>query len=194
MPRFKKKNMDARCRQCLMQHAHCICDHIPTLNTGIDFLVIRHWKERNKPSNTARLAKLAMPSLKVVDYGLEGTTWDPRVLLVPQPALLFPDPEAPIVASPPKTVVLVDGSWPQARKLVNKIPGLKGLPRLQIAPPTNPPIRLRTPPIPEGMSTIEAIAAALDTLEGAGTGEPLRALFHRAVQATIDTRGRPLHQ
>ena len=194
MPRFKKKNMDARCQRCLMQHAHCICDWVPTVKTHVEFLVIRHWKERNSPSNTARLAKLAMPSLRVVDYGAAGTTWDPRVLLVPQPALLFPDPEAPVSKSAPKTVILVDGSWPQARKLVNKIPGLKGLPRLKIDPPSTPPIRLRTPPMPEGMSTIEAIAAALDTLEGVGRGDPLRDLFQRAVQATIDARGRPLHQ
>jgi DTW domain-containing protein YfiP len=194
MPRFTKNYLDARCKQCLMQHAYCICDGIPAVKTQIEFIVVRHWKERNKPSNTARLAELAMPSLTVVDYGAAGTTWDPRTLLVPQPALLFPDTGGPTSYATPKTVIVVDGTWPQARKLVNKIPGLNGLPRLRIHPPATAPVRMRTPPIADGMSTIEAIAAALDTLEGAGTGDPLRELFHRAVEATISARGRPLHQ
>jgi DTW domain-containing protein YfiP len=177
-----------------MQHAHCICDCIPTVHSHVEFVVVRHWKERNKPSNTARLADLAMPSMRVVDYGAAGTLWDPRTLLVPQPALLFPDPEAPTFNGTPKTVIVVDGSWPQARKLVNKIPGIKGLPRLRIDPPSPTTLRMRTPPFPEGMSTIEAIAAALDALEGTGSGDPLRALLQRAVQATVNARGRPLHQ
>ena len=177
-----------------MQHAHCICSCIPTVHSQVEFVVVRHWKERSKPSNTARLADLAMPSVTVVDYGASGTTWDPTTLLVPRPALLFPDPEAPSADYTPQTVIVVDGSWPQARKLVNKIPGMKALPRLRIDPPDNAPIRMRTPPIAEGMSTIEAIAAALDSLEGTGAGDPLRALFQTAVQSTIAARGRPLHR
>ena len=176
----------------MMRHEHCICASLPVIHSKTNILVIRHWKERHKPSNTARLAELAIPKLNVIDYGAPGTQWDPTILNLAKPALLFPDTDAPTLPYVPQTVVVVDGSWPQARKLVNKLPGLKHMPRIHVAPPSRPTIRLRKPPIPEGMSTIEAIARLLDQLEGDGTGKPLDELYEKVVKATGEARGRPL--
>ena len=181
-----------RCEACMMRHEHCICDVTPTITSPIPILVVRHWKERNKPSNTARLASLVIPNLRVIDYGAPESQWDPNTLDLPSPALLFPDPDADPLDYTPKSIVIVDGSWPQARKLVNKLPQLKAMPRIQVEPSAQPPIRLRQPPIPEGMSTIEAIARLLDLLSGPGSGTPLDALYQRVVEATIAARGRPL--
>ena len=183
---------DDRCSSCMMRHEHCVCASMPVIHSNTNILVIRHWKERHKPSNTARLAELAIPNLRVVDYGAPGTQWNSTILQFPKPALLFPDPNAPALPYAPETVVVVDGSWPQARKLVNKLPELKTMPRIHVAPPAGRIIRLRKPPIPEGMSTIEAIARLLDHLEGNGTGEPLDRLYERVVKATGEARGRPL--
>jgi len=175
-----------------MRHEHCVCNDMPQINTDIRFVVVRHWKERHKPSNTARLAALAIPSLSLVDYGGPGERWNPATLEVPSPALLFPSEQATPLPYTPQTIVVVDGSWPQARKLVNKLPGLSTMPRIQVSPLTVAPTRLRQPPIPEGMSTIEAIARLLDQLHGAGSGQPLDALYDRVVQGTVAARGRPL--
>jgi len=176
----------------MMRHEHCVCPDLPQIETRFNFLVVRHWKERNKPSNTARLAGLAMPNLTIVDYGGPGEQWDPATLDVPFPALLFPEQEPRPLPYTPQTIVVVDGSWPQARKLVNKLPQLTSMPRIQVTPHAVAPIRLRQPPIPEGMSTIEAIARLLDQTHGEGTGAPLDALYERVVKATIEARGRPL--
>ena len=40
----------------------------------------RHWSESDNPSNTARLAALAMPNLTLLDYGGRGTMWNPITL------------------------------------------------------------------------------------------------------------------
>ena len=175
-----------------MQSQVCICSHIPTLNTSVELLIIRHWKERLKPSNTARLVGHAIPNLKLVDYGAPGEPWDPTVLDMDRPALLFPDETASTIGDP-KQIIIVDGSWSQARKLVNRIPGLKPLPRFTIQPTQKPRVRLRTPPSPGFVSTIEAVAAVLDTIEGSGSGDSLRSLFDEAVKASTIVRGRPLH-
>jgi DTW domain-containing protein YfiP len=192
MPRRKKLDLDGRCERCLQQHAHCACAAIPSIETDTRFLLIRHWKERLKPSNTARFVDYALPRSNLIDYGAPGTEWDPSVLAQPNAALLFPDPDAPVFEGVPDTVIVVDGSWPQARKLVNKL-GLRSMPRLLIHPPETAPTRLRKPPIPGGTSTIEAVAAALDALEGAGKGDPLRQLYDKIVSGVIAGRGRPLH-
>ena len=181
-----------RCQSCMMRHEHCVCERAPTIQSPVPILVIRHWKERNKPSNTARLASLAIPNLRIVDYGAPGEPWSSNTLDLPKPALLFPDPDAQPLPFTPETIVVVDGSWPQARKLVNKLPELKAMPRIQIESAPNQPLRLRQPPIPEGMSTIEAIARLLDRLSGPGSGAPLDALYQQVVESTIAARGRPL--
>ena len=194
MPRRKKFDLEGRCDTCFQQTAHCVCDCIPTIKSQTRFLIVRHWKERRKPSNTGRFVNYALPESTLVDYGAPGEQWDPSCLDVPTPALLFPDPSAPICDFHPSTVIVIDGSWPQARKLVNKLPGLKALPRLTIQPPPSAPIRLRTPPMDGGMSTIEAVAAALDELEGPSAGDPLRLLYSRIVRGATEARGRPLHR
>ena len=175
-----------------MHESVCICATVQPLKPEVELVVIRHWKERLKPSNTARLAALAIRSLQIIDYGAPGERFDPSLLNLEGAALLFPDAGPPISIRP-KRVIIVDGSWSQARKLVNKIPRLRGLPQFVIAPPDTPRVRLRTPPAPGCVSTIEAIAAVLDKLEGPDAGAPLRDLFDAAVEATTRIRGRPLH-
>ena len=181
-----------RCHACMMRHEHCVCDIAPKIVSPIPILVVRHWKERNKPSNTARLASLAIPNLRIIDYGAPGEQWSSSALDLPEPALLFPGPDTQPLDYTPKSIVIVDGSWPQARKLVNKLPQLAAMPRIQVEPPPQEPVRLRQPPIPEGMSTIEAIARLLDRLSGPGSGAPLDRLYQQVVEATIAARGRPL--
>ncbi len=194
MPRRKKFDLDGRCERCLQQTAHCACLDIPCVQTSTRFLLIRHWKERRKPSNTGRLVDYALPNSTLIDYGAPGEQWNPDALSVPRPALLFPDPDAPVCSYTPSTVIVIDGSWPQARKLVNKLPGLKSMPRLAISPPAHQRTRLRNPPIEGGMSTIEAVAAAIDALEGFPKGDPLRTLYDRIVEGATAARGRPLHR
>ncbi len=189
-----KKNpaLWGRCERCFMQDSVCICHHIPTLHPSVELVIIRHWKERLKPSNTARLVSHAIPNLKLIDYGAPGSTWDPTTLELSRPALLFPIDEAP-VRNDPHQIVIVDGSWSQARKLVNRIPNLKAIPQFTIQPTHQPRIRLRTPPAPGFVSTIEAVAAVINKIDGPGSGNSLLTLFDEAVRAATITRGRPLH-
>ena len=194
MPRRKKLDLDGRCNRCLQQVAHCACGLIPTIQTDSHFLLIRHWKERKKPSNTGRLVDYALPNSTLIDYGAPGETWDPNVLDLTNAALLFPSEHSEPCTVAPDTVVVIDGSWPQARKLVNKLPGLKELPRLTVNPPDGHRTRLRTPPIANGMSTIEAVAAAIDWIDDQPSGEPLRTLYDRIVSGAVAARGRPLHR
>ncbi len=178
-----------RCHACLLLTEHCVCAEVPTLNVSVDFLIIRHWKERYKASNSARLSAMAIPNASIVDYGAPNTRWDSDTLQVPSPVLLFPDKNAPPLPYKPQTIVVVDGSWPQARKMIHRIPGLSTLPRLHISPIDSPRKRLRTPPSPEGVSTMEAIAQAIDVIDGTGSGAPLNSFYDVLVRASLRARG-----
>jgi DTW domain-containing protein YfiP len=185
-------NDGSRCRSCFLLSHLCVCAEIPSLKSSAEFLIIRHIKERFRTSNTARLSALAIPGTKIVDYGAPDSRWESQTLDVPDPVLLFPDTNAPPLPYVPATVIVVDGSWPQARRMVQRIEGLAALPRLNICPPERAPRRLRKVPNAEGMSTIEAIARALDALDGPGSGAPLDMLFDHFVRASLQARGTPI--
>jgi DTW domain-containing protein YfiP len=85
-------------------------------------------------------------------------------------------------------LVLLDGSWSQAKALWWRNPWLLKLPRL-VLHPREPSIygKLRREPRREYLSTLEAIALALEALgEPSGTPEALRRLFRTLVQRARD--------
>lgn len=91
---------------------------------------------------------------------------DTRFLAGPTTALLFPG--EPTCTFFPERLIVLDGSWRQCRGMVRKIPELTRMPRIAVAP-SRPRDRMRMPPHPGLMATIEAVAAALGKLEQKGT-------------------------
>lgn len=178
-----------RCPRCWLVSAWCLCDTLPSVDNRTHILILRHTKERWKTTNTARIAALALRRCTIVEYGCEGQPFDPALLAGPETWVLFPDSAPPRAAPTARTLVVLDGTWGQARQMSHRVPGLSALPRLSLPPPVRAPQRLRQPPHPDGMATLEAIAAALAWLEGPETAAPLDALFDRHVRGALGARG-----
>jgi DTW domain-containing protein YfiP len=142
-------------------------------------LILRHPSERFRPSNTGRLAAAALAECTLVD--LDRGARAPGVSFADDAHLVYPDvgPTAP-PAAPPSQLVVLDGTWRQSRRMLHKLRGVLFLPRLSLPPPP-PRVRLREPPHPHGMSTIEAIAAALGLFHGEDAVAPLYALYDETV-------------
>jgi len=177
-----------RCKECLLRSEWCFCAEVPHLKFQTKLTIIRHWKERCRTSNSARLVKQAIPATELMDYGAPQAPFEPSQLNLDGAALLFPSDTPSTV--PPKRLIILDGSWPQARKMMRRIPILATLPRVQVQPKTIPPTRIRQPPFRGGMATIEAVARALDLLEGDGAGAELDALFARLADTHYRLRGK----
>lgn len=186
-----------RCRDCFLQTRVCICPHIDPIEAPFDILIVRHWKEAWRSSNTGRLAALAFTNCTLVDYGAPGAVWNSSALDGQGVHLLFPsldredEPDSvDLSPSVPLTrLVVLDSTWSQARKLVRRIPGMRALPRVQVVPTDPPPTRLRTPPTPTGMGTFEAIARAVEVCSDPETGRRLYALHDRFVRHAVAQRG-----
>ncbi len=129
------------------------------------------------PIGTARMAHLCLPqsSLHV------GIEWDGSEVLRdacadPErpPILLYPGPGArDILQDPPQapvTLIVLDGTWSQARTLVRDNPRLAALPRYAFHPPEPSNYRIRREPRVEYVSTIEALMHVLGALEGDPSG------------------------
>jgi DTW domain-containing protein YfiP len=159
-----------RCPTCLAPLDFCYCDEVRRVPSRVPIVVVRHASERVKVSNTGGLAARIVGGRVVEHGGWEGPM--PIGDLGPTPHLLFTggrETDWPV----PSALVVLDATWRQVRGMRARVPGLLGMPILSL-PPAASRLRMREQHLPEGMSTIEAVAAALSLL---GEDEPARALF-----------------
>lgn len=154
------------CRRCLMQAAFCVCALIPRIDNAVEILILRHIKEAWKTSNSARLVGLALARAAIVAYG-DKAHGPPSAPEREGTWLLFPGAAAAPAGSPRRLVVL-DGTWAQARHMAQRLPWLRGLPRLSLSGP--PVDGLRRAPKAGALPTLVAVARALGAL-----GEPAQA-------------------
>jgi len=145
------------------------------------------------PVGTARLAHLCLPGSELhVGVDFEDDLSVQRALAEAQEAgrpahLLFPGPRAVDLAEAelngPITLVVVDGTWWQARKLLKRNARLAALPQLRFTPPAPSRYRIRREPSDDYVATVEALAHVLGALEG----EPDRfAGLLRPFEAMVD--------
>lgn len=151
---------------------------------------------------TARMASLCLPNSELhVAVRWEGSPAMLRALGDPTrpAALLYPGEGAiDVMAEPPSTpitLVVVDGTWNQAKKLVRSNPSLAALPRYSFVPPAPSEYRIRREPREDYVSTIEALVHVLGALEGdaqrfAQLLIPFRAMIDTQIDH-IERIGRP---
>jgi DTW domain-containing protein len=183
------RDLAGHCPQCLMAEAICICSSVPRIATRTEIVIVRHVTESYLTSNTGRLVALALPNARIIEYG-GGGVWDDTGLFAPDTALLYRAGRASQKVETPARLVVLDGTFRQARRMYTRIPALRHLPELALPAPSSTPKRLREPPLPDGMSTVEAVAAALALLEGPEIAEPLMLLYAEFVRRSDHWRGR----
>ena len=178
-----------RCDRCLLQRRVCVCAEIPTIATRTRIVIVRHVAERWRSSNSGRVAALALANSELVDYGDRGARFDDAAVAAPGTWLVFPEgpPRTAAPEPPPERIVVLDATWQQARRMRQRITGLRGLPILRLPDDAAPALRLRASPGHGLVSTMEAIARALRLVEGeapAAALERLFALLAQRVRAT----------
>jgi DTW domain-containing protein len=182
-------DLAGHCPRCLLQLEVCVCGVLPRVVAATEILLVRHVTELMLTSNTGRFAALSLPNSRILSYG-GGQEFDAAPLAEPGTALLYCSGPARPLAFVPRRLVVLDGSFRQARRMYKRIAALRDLPELTLAAPAVTPTRLRQPTQPDGMSTIEAIAGALSLLEGPECAAPLWALHAELVRRADYMRGR----
>ncbi|MBN0978265.1 MULTISPECIES: DTW domain-containing protein [Pseudomonas] len=188
-----------QCPRCLRPTTHCLCALIPNLDSRTRVLLLQHPSEVNHALNTARLAALGLVNAQLV---VGEVFEDLQNLLNPpgyQARLLFPAEDAqPLQAySPsdePLLLVVPDGTWRKARKLLHLNPLLAALPRVTLAAGAVSRYRLRKAPGPGALSTVEAIVQALQVLEAPQSFEPLLRPFEALIEGQIAAMGEHIYR
>lgn len=186
----------AICARCERPQSVCWCAHLPTIEAETPVLILQHPREDGMPIGTARMATLCLRDAEL----LVGVELDehPRVRAIlddptRQPILLWPGPDAKDLAqeppSGPTTLIVVDGTWALAKKLVRVNPRIAALPRYGLEPPAPSGYRIRREPRAECVSTIEAVMYALGALErDPERFKPMLAPFTAMVDAQLHFR------
>lgn len=184
-----------QCPDCQRPLSHCLCPLIPRLASRTQVLLLQHPSETGHALNTARLVALGLSTAELRVGELFSALPDDGV----QSYLLFPGegavPLASLAASSaPIRLVVPDGTWRKARKLLHLNPAIADLPRVALPDGLISRYRLRKAPQPGALSTIEAVVAALNTLEGAGRYDALLRPFEAMIQAQIEAMGTEVFQ
>jgi DTW domain-containing protein YfiP len=166
---------------------------LPQIAPRLKLVIIRHGNERYKPTSTTCLVTGSIPGTRLLDWHGRGVPLD---LQLPEQDcfLLFPRKEGPSLPAQElatwpvaPTVVIVDGTWRQCRKMAHNVPGLRDLPTLRLPPGPAARPAMRTQVRADGLATAEAVARLL-TAAGEN-GESLQAIYRVMVERVLRSRG-----
>ncbi|OCT24994.1 tRNA-uridine aminocarboxypropyltransferase [Pseudomonas putida] len=185
-----------RCERCQRPLAHCLCPLIPSLDSRTRVVLLQHPSEASHALNTARLAALGLRNVEL----LIGEVFEdlPALLATPgyRPVLLFPGEQAEVVSAYgeeddalPLLLIVPDGTWRKARKLLYLNPLLERLPRVTLADVAPSRYRLRKAPEAGAVSTIEAVVQALNVLEQPANFDELLRPFEALIEGQISAMG-----
>ncbi len=181
----------AHCYRCDKPALLCLCARIARVANRTPIVILQHKRESRHALNTVRIADLGLArcDVRVVPAsarsGAELPDWAPAGA-----GLLYPGPDARELAGlepaeRPRSLVVIDGTWHQARALFRDHAWLRALPRYRLTPQQPSRYRIRREPRPAYLSTIEAISAALGVLEPELCTTPLVSAFEQLIDDQI---------
>ena len=211
------------CADCRKATALCVCDGIVPIENKVAVLILQHPQEQDRVLGTARLAALHFRDA-VMKIGLSwpslskilGRTADPHrwavlylgsvkaAQLAPEREIVFvnrkgePERDQDVLMRDIEGIVLLDGTWSQAKALWWRNAWMLKCRRVVLGPRRPSRYgRLRREPRRDGLSTIEAAGMLLSRLERRpDIEETLVASFERMLdrvreQATVPSALRP---
>ena len=163
-----------RCAGCRLVPSHCLCPLRPVVATTAGVCLLMADIEPLKPSNTGWLIADVVPD--TFAFGWARTEVDPALLALLadpqwQPYVVFPGefvaPERVVTDVQPvpgkrPLFVLLDATWPEARKMFRKSPYLDHLPVLSLASEQISRYKLRRSRRDDHFCTSEVAALCLD--------------------------------
>jgi len=133
----------------------------------MSFILLTHSRETTKASNTGQLVVQAIPDTQVIIW--QRTQPDKSLLqLIEQGnvALVYPvdndsdDENAQIQLTDFEYFILIDSTWQEARKIFNRSPYLRALPRVQLSAKSSS-YNLRRNQVEGGLCTVECVIELL---------------------------------
>jgi DTW domain-containing protein len=179
------------CYRCFKPSSTCVCESIQPVNNRTGITIVQHPRERHHPIGTARFLQLGLSHVRLLEDTAGRLREEQDVAMPPGTGVLYPSPDAIDLATLPREqqpshLVVIDGTWHQAKTLYRDIPWLKQLPHYRFTPKAESRYRIRREPRVDYVSTLEATLAALSFIEPElGDFEGLLTAFDRMIDVQI---------
>ncbi len=179
------------CERCAKPPSWCVCDRIEPHESRTKVLILQHPQEMDVTLGTARITQLSLPGAVTVRPGLYWASLN-RAVDLPEVdskrwAILYPhslpreltaaEQAAPLVVvdrkgvrlnlrqAPLEGIIVLDGTWSQAKTLWWRNPWMPNVPRLVLHPKEPSAYgKIRKQPQRGFLSTLEAVGETLDAL------------------------------
>lgn len=199
------------CRRCFWPEALCWCGTIQPMDTETRLVFLMHPKEfKREKAGTGRLAHLCLARSEI-HMGVAFDQHEPVQALLRDPTLypvlLYPGRQARNLGDQPfqpaefagrrLTVLVLDGTWSGARKMLKLSPSLQQLPRIMFTPSAPSRYVIKQQPQAGCLSTLEAAHELLTVLARTGVDryplpQQMLDLFRRMQDFQIQCAGDPL--
>jgi hypothetical protein len=159
------------CYRCDKPELACLCARVPLVENRTPIVIVQHKRESRHSIGTVRIADLGLAQRRIEVVAADQRSGDTPPSWLPDGAgLLYPGSDARELeltpqAERPRCLVVIDGTWHQAKALFRDHRWLQNLPRFRLSPAAPSRYRLRREPAAHCVSTIEAIVQALAVLE-----------------------------
>lgn len=177
------------CSRCQYPLTTCICANVTELALNAQLVVMQHPSEVEHAKNSVRVLKLVVPETKVVVGESAEDFAELRAELEKSQRpvyLIYPNENSEAVedVQPNKDgiFILLDGTWRKAFRLLQLNPWLFNLPSLHLDVAQGSNYRIRKSSRPDSLSTLEAAALVLSSVDGSLDTSPL----HRAFDAMVE--------
>ena len=186
-----------QCRGCSLPEMSCLCAELPSLSVRTRLLVVMQHREAFRTSNTSRVAIKMLSGASCIVRGELGVT-PSREVPPGRRLVLFPSEGARELtaadgAGEPLTLIVPDGTWSQAQRVLRREACARGAEVVRLPAPSSTRYSLRRNAREGTVCTLEAIAAAMAILEGPAIEAALLDAFDRFVDRALAVRGRRTH-
>ncbi|MDG6773947.1 DTW domain-containing protein [Thiomicrorhabdus sp. ZW0627] len=193
------------CPICSRPEKVCLCPLIRPVDNRVEIGILQHPSEVTQIKGTARIAQLGLSNCRTwvgEDFSEEDSlfSWLESGAVY----LLYPETEEcdcqlhtieQIRAGQPLEnikVLVIDGTWRKAHKIVMANPALNKLPRIMLKPAKQSAYKIRKQKNSHSLSTIEAIYEVLSQLENDESAfTPLLTAFDGMVEQQMAFRPSP---
>jgi DTW domain-containing protein YfiP len=186
------------CEGCDRPRKTCLCDTLVTMTCPYRLIILQDVKEaKHALSSAPILEKSIAGAVRVV-----GDFFDPAVIMgqawQEESVLVFPSERAitadKLGSENIKNIILLDGTWRKVARLIHLNPWLKDLPCIAIQAEMASQYKIRKSPRVDGLSTIEAAVAALNSLLPDRDYSAILPAFLKMVDLQIEAMGPATYQ
>ena len=188
-----------KCQECLQVLKFCVCNVVSPVMTDTRVLVIMHYREFDKSSNTGRLVKYGLKNSEIRVHGFNDNRLETGDLINNgyRKLFLFPRADAKVITpnmikneTEPVMLIIPDGNWRQAARMYTRIGRKNNFECVKLPPGLPAEYQLRSNAFPERLNTFEAIIRAMGMIEGKEVEDRLNILYKTMTTRFLYTRGR----